>query len=78
MNHFSKLLCIICFLYQFLKRRERECEHEMERLAKEKIAAQSRILFLKRELAQWDIDLTKFLPEQVDIAALKFETCGKS
>ena len=39
----------------------------MERLAKEKIAAQNRILFLKRELAQWDVDFSKILPEQSDI-----------
>lgn len=49
----------------------------MERLAKEKIAAQSRILVLKRELAQWDIDVSKFLPEQTDITAIKTERTGK-
>lgn len=48
----------------------------MERLAKEKIAAQNRILFLKRELAQWDIDFTKLLPEQTDISAVKLERTG--
>ncbi|XP_070490181.1 uncharacterized protein [Chironomus tepperi] len=58
---------------QFLKRKEREYEHEMERLAKEKIAAQNRILFLKRELAQWDVDFSKILPEQTDINAVKSE-----
>lgn len=50
---------------QTLKRKEREYEHEMERLAKEKISAQNRILCLKRELQQWDIDYSKFLPENV-------------
>ncbi|KAL7016410.1 hypothetical protein ACKWTF_010017 [Chironomus riparius] len=58
---------------QFLKRKEREYEHEMERLAKEKIAAQNRILFLKRELAQWDVDFSKILPEQTDINTVKSE-----
>lgn len=48
-----------------LKRKERELEHEMERLAKEKIAAQQKILLLKRELsAQWDhIDFSTIIPE---------------
>lgn len=64
--------------FQFLKRKEREFEHEMERLAKEKIAAQNRILFLKRELAQWDIDFTKLLPEQTDISAVKSERNGET
>lgn len=49
----------------------------MERLAKEKIAAQNRILFLKRELAQWDVDFSKLLPEQSDINAVKSERNGK-
>lgn len=48
----------------------------MERLAKEKIAAQNRILCLKRELAQWDIDFTKILPEQADISTVKSEGTG--
>lgn len=49
----------------------------MERLAKEKIASQNRILFLKRELAQWDIDYSKLIPEQPDISSIKVErgTC---
>ncbi|XP_037041027.1 probable GPI-anchored adhesin-like protein PGA18 [Bradysia coprophila] len=37
---------------QSLKRKDRELEHEMERLAKEKVAHQKRILVLKRELSQ--------------------------
>lgn len=49
----------------------------MERLAKEKIAAQNRILFLKRELAQWDVDFSKLLPEQNEISAVKSERSGK-
>lgn len=49
----------------------------MERLAKEKIAAQNRILFLKRELAQWDVDFSKLLPEQNEINAVKSERSGK-
>lgn len=61
-----------------MKRKEREYEHEMERLAKEKIAAQNRILFLKRELAQWDVDFSKLLPEQSDINAVKSERNGRT
>ena len=57
---------------QLLKRKEREYEHEMERLAKEKIAAQNRILNLKRELVHYDIDLSKLLPE-TDITSIKSE-----
>ncbi|KAJ6634724.1 Max-binding protein MNT [Pseudolycoriella hygida] len=41
-----------CRTVQTLKRRDRELEHEMERLAKEKVAQQKRILILKRELNQ--------------------------
>lgn len=52
---------------QSLKRKEREYEHEMERLAKEKIAAQNRILCLKRELQQWDIDYSKLFHEYVEV-----------
>lgn len=62
---------------QLLKRKEREYEHEMERLAKEKIAAQNRILFLKRELTQWDIDFTKLLPEPTDMIVVKSERSGE-
>lgn len=49
----------------------------MERLAKEKIAAQNRILFLKRELAQWDVDFSKLIPEQSEINAVKSERSGE-
>uniref|UniRef100_U5ESY6 Max-binding protein MNT n=1 Tax=Corethrella appendiculata TaxID=1370023 RepID=U5ESY6_9DIPT len=58
---------------QHLKRKEREYEHEMERLAKEKISAQNRILVLRRELSQWDIDLTRFLPPETDATSIKSE-----
>uniref|UniRef100_A0A1B6M549 Max-binding protein MNT n=1 Tax=Graphocephala atropunctata TaxID=36148 RepID=A0A1B6M549_9HEMI len=51
-----------------LKRKEREYEHEMERLAREKIAYQQRLSTLKKELtAQWEhIDLNTLLPEVVE------------
>ncbi|XP_067014981.2 max-binding protein MNT [Anabrus simplex] len=50
---------------QSLRRKERELEHEMERLAREKIAAQQRLANLKKDLsAQWDhIDFSTLLPE---------------
>ncbi|CAO2644163.1 Max-binding protein MNT [Lemmus lemmus] len=38
---------------QSLKRKEKEYEHEMERLAREKIATQQRLAELKHELSQW-------------------------
>uniref|UniRef100_UPI00398F23A2 max-binding protein MNT n=1 Tax=Pristiophorus japonicus TaxID=55135 RepID=UPI00398F23A2 len=38
---------------QTLKRKEKEYEHEMERLAREKIATQQRLTDLKNELSQW-------------------------
>lgn len=40
----------ICPL-QILKRKEREYEHDMERLAREKIAFQQRLSMLKKDLA---------------------------
>uniref|UniRef100_A0A1B6EX05 Max-binding protein MNT n=1 Tax=Cuerna arida TaxID=1464854 RepID=A0A1B6EX05_9HEMI len=51
-----------------LKRKEREYEHEMERLAREKIAYQQRLVTLKKELsAQWEhIDFNTLLPEVVE------------
>lgn len=59
-----------------LRRKERDYEHEMERLAREKIAAQQRLLALKKELAAtWDhIDFNTLLPEQntaADVAATR-------
>ncbi|KAM9320549.1 max-binding protein MNT [Gastrophryne carolinensis] len=38
---------------QSLKRKEKEYEHEMERLAREKIATQQRLADLKNDLSQW-------------------------
>uniref|UniRef100_A0A3Q0R039 Max-binding protein MNT n=1 Tax=Amphilophus citrinellus TaxID=61819 RepID=A0A3Q0R039_AMPCI len=38
---------------QTLKRKEKEYEHDMERLAREKIATQQRLEELKNELSQW-------------------------
>ncbi|CAL8351131.1 unnamed protein product [Lota lota] len=38
---------------QTLKRKEKEFEHEMERLAREKIATQQRLDELKNEVSQW-------------------------
>lgn len=50
---------------QALRRKERDYEHEMERLAREKITAQQRLQSLKKELAAtWDhIDFSTLLPE---------------
>ncbi|XP_076623805.1 uncharacterized protein LOC143343142 isoform X6 [Colletes latitarsis] len=61
---------------QTLRRKERDYEHEMERLAREKIAAHQKLLALKKELAAtWDhIDFNTLLPEQnsaVDAIATK-------
>ena len=64
--------------FQFLKRKERELEHEMERLAKEKIASQNKMLCLKREFTQWDIDFTKLLPDPTEMTAVKSERIGES
>ncbi|XP_072548108.1 max-binding protein MNT [Salminus brasiliensis] len=38
---------------QTLKRKEKEYEHEMERLAREKISTQQRLAELKNDLSQW-------------------------
>ncbi|XP_061575292.1 max-binding protein MNT isoform X2 [Cololabis saira] len=38
---------------QTLKRKEKEYEHDMERLAREKIATQQRLADLKNDLSQW-------------------------
>lgn len=53
---------------QVLRRKEREFEHEMERLAREKIAYQQKLATLKKELAaQWEhIDFNTLLPETVE------------
>lgn len=54
---------------QSLHRKEREFEHEMERLAREKIAAQQKLVMLKKELSsQWDhIDFNTLLPENTHV-----------
>lgn len=43
---------LVCF-GQTLKRKEKEYEHDMERLAREKIATQQRLAELKNEVGQW-------------------------
>ena len=45
-------LLLLCLPYKTLKRKEKEYEHEMERLAREKIATQQRLAELKNELSQ--------------------------
>ncbi|XP_064084749.1 TSC22 domain family protein 1-like isoform X3 [Macrobrachium nipponense] len=54
---------------QNLKRKEREYEHEMERLAREKIAHQQKLSALKKELsARWDhIDFNTLLPDMASL-----------
>lgn len=56
---------------QSLKRKERELEHEMERLAREKIAAQQKLATLKRDIsAHFDnVDFTKILPNCDEVVA---------
>ncbi len=46
------VLCCLCLPSKTLKRKEKEYEHEMERLAREKIATQQRLAELKNELSQ--------------------------
>ncbi|XP_063926975.1 max-binding protein MNT-like [Zophobas morio] len=60
----SALRCI-----QSLKRKERELEHEMERLARDKIAAQQKLAVLKKDIqAHYDnVDFSKILPEVVPV-----------
>ncbi|XP_057671510.1 max-binding protein MNT-like [Diorhabda carinulata] len=49
---------------QTLKRKERELEHEMERLARKKIIAKQRLAVLKKDMSHYDnIDISKILPE---------------
>ncbi|KAJ1524418.1 hypothetical protein ONE63_010916 [Megalurothrips usitatus] len=56
---------------QSLRRKERDYEHEMERLAREKISAQQRLACLKKDLAQWDhIDVNALYPDCVDSPTL--------
>lgn len=59
-----------CFFWQAVKRKEKEYELEMQRLAKEKITLQERIQSLKSELARMNIevDLNQWitLPDEQD------------
>lgn len=57
----------VCNRLQNLKRKEKEAEHEVERLAKEKISLQNKIANLKRELpSHLDVDLiTTSIPVSV-------------
>ncbi|KAM8904843.1 max-binding protein MNT isoform 2-T2 [Spinachia spinachia] len=52
---------------QTLKRKEKEFEHDMERLAREKIATQQRLAELKNELSQWmdGIEIDRVLRQTV-------------
>lgn len=70
-------------IFQVLRRKEREFEHEMERLAREKIAYQQKLATLKKELAaQWEhIDFNTLLPESIDpeprkLGLFLFIVCG--
>lgn len=55
----------VTMLYFYFQRRERDLEHEMERLAREKISAQQRLVVLKKEIsAKYDgLDFSRLLPE---------------
>ncbi|XP_021943365.1 myotubularin-related protein DDB_G0290005 isoform X2 [Folsomia candida] len=54
---------------QTLKRKEREFEHEMERLARDKIALQQRLSTLKKDmLGKWDhLDWRAIVPEDLEL-----------
>jgi len=53
---------------QALKRKERELEHEMERLARDKIALQQRLQLMKKDMAgQWDQLDWRMAPDGVDL-----------
>jgi len=54
---------------QTLKRKEREYEHEMERLAREKIALQQRLSMMKKDMAgKWEhSDWRTMIPDGVDL-----------
>lgn len=65
-----------CRTVQSLKRKERELEHEMERLAREKVAQQKRIMVLRRELAaHTDQDPSYFLSD-AEVATLGVAAAG--
>ncbi|XP_054724290.1 max-binding protein MNT-like [Uloborus diversus] len=64
---------------QVLKRKEREYEHDMERLAREKIAFQQRLSILKKDLStQMDhIDINNFIiPEEDNETTTTASECG--
>lgn len=63
-SNLSILHSALCYI-QALKRKERELEHEMERLAREKIAHKQKLAVLKKEVgAQCDgVDFTKLLSD---------------
>lgn len=50
---FNWVFLFVCLFGQTLKRKEKEYEHDMERLAREKIATQQRLAELKNEVSQW-------------------------
>lgn len=52
LNDLRPPISLSVFSLQTLKRKEKEYEHEMERLAREKIATQQRLAELKNELSQ--------------------------
>lgn len=49
----NRALSLVCLFVQTLKRKEKEYEHDMERLAREKIATQQRLAELKNDVSQW-------------------------
>ncbi|KAG8194952.1 hypothetical protein JTE90_021413 [Oedothorax gibbosus] len=63
---------------QILKRKERDYEHDMERLAREKIAFQQRLSILKKDLsAQLDhVDVNTFIPEEDNETTTTASECG--
>lgn len=62
------LICFIFELFQSLKRKERDLEHEMERLARDKIALQQRLQLMKKDMAgQWDQLDWRMAPDGVDL-----------
>lgn len=63
---------------QSLKRKEREYEHEMERLAREKIAAQQKLAALRKELSSQSdhIDMNTLLPDDDNETTTTASECG--
>uniref|UniRef100_A0A3Q4GNA9 Max-binding protein MNT n=1 Tax=Neolamprologus brichardi TaxID=32507 RepID=A0A3Q4GNA9_NEOBR len=57
---------------QTLKRKEKEYEHDMERLAREKIATQQRLAELKNDLSQWMdvIEIDRILRQTVQTGGI--------